>query len=565
MEVPIYEPSVGIQAPGIPEVRAEPMTPAVSSANVSEATAGIGKGIEELGARLEQHMVMQGRMEAQQQVYDRASQVQKALQDKAYGDGGWLTRQGASAKGITYGTPGQTPGVLGRPTLDPDSFEGVAAKLKAQAMSGMSPYQSKQLDRLLDSHITVMRGAVVRHEADQTNIAQHQSMEAQVTSLKDTGIAATNLKDFNGIVAQAQDMRHQFYAAHGATPEALILSKQQTADEFADAFVHGNYDRHPQAAQQMIDGLKGTLSNAKAAELQNVVDGKMLDLHRHAVWSAVSGLRHPDGTANLAAMEAQATKLAASLPEGQRDQVLDFVRSQASMTDAALRDTRQSQDRQFYNEALSLKSKNIPHEQAEQILFKQKGYGYDSTDRDAKTQQLQELYDGKESFYDAAAKHQTGEQKLMWKQIEDLADAKYGKKTAQLPGDPDGVETKLKDSFIIEMRHQLMGMAPGKMWETATNYLKDVVVEPHWYHDTKKPAWMPARDARVMGELQSSAMDPLRDEAQKFLIQSGKAATPEAVEAVIKKMRLKAAQPSIRANQETETPQLSFSPLPGQE
>ena len=542
--IPTYERQVGVEDVGQPTPQIQPITEAASGVNVAEAGARLGQTVEHGFTDMGHLIAYKAHIESQERAYDLGAKAASEIQDKLYGDNGLMTRQGAQAHGILAGDIGaDMPGQ--QRTKYKDSFVSFSEDLKSKYLKEAgSPTTQKMLMRYLDSHVTIARSAVAKHEAEQGRVAYQNAVESQVQALMDTGASARSLDDLHKVMDSGTELRVGLAAKRGADDAILEAVKYKTADEFAETAVRANLERDPQASQDILNGVKDRLSNVGQANLQTLVDGKMLELRRGAVWDQVKHFTHDDGTIDVSKAEGMASKLIDTdqIPPGQRDHIMQFVKQQAAVSDAALRDHREAQDRSFYNDALKARNNGLPFEKAEEILFKQKGYGFDAKDREDKRDQLLALYMKDPSFMNKAMEHQTPEQKMAWQEVEDMAASKYPTKKGGvvLPGDTQPVNAA--NSFVNEMKQQLMGESADRIRTVARERLKDVVVQEHWYGNTKQPVWQLDRDVRLMQDQKRSLLETrygndLVNQAHSYLVNQGSSnPTPEEIRTLLERM-----------------------------
>ena len=517
--IPVYKEQVSIGGSGTPTPQINGPMASASGANISEAVAGLGKSVTEAATGMGAILAHKQELDSQEKVDSLSAKAAAEYQDKLHGDGGLLTRQADAAKGITFGTPSGPAQPGSKMEADQqgtveykDSFDGISNEITAKYMGqATTDYERHKLKHALETHTSVLRNAVIAHEGQQARVARAAASEAAVGALLNTAINAVDPEDFEVALNNARGKREDALRLEGHTDNAVINAvNMKTADEFAIAAVKANLDRDPEKAQVLLNTIKGKISAGVKANLQDNIDGKMLDIRRNAVWDQVRGIQNEDKTVNLTGAMDAARKLVdhagSTIPKGQRDNILSFVTSQAALQDAALKDFRESQSRSFINEALKARNNKIPYDQAFNALIASEKYGFDAKDRDDKITQLQALYTKDESFFDRAMEHQTQAQKLMWSQIEDLAVSKFGTNAETLPGDQ--TETKLKDAFLVEMKHNLMGLPPEQMWKRANDALKEINVDPDaMFFKEPTETWRIDRDKRNVTNLKLAALE----------------------------------------------------------
>jgi hypothetical protein len=305
MEVPVYRPSVPVQTPGVPEVRVQPMTPAISSANVAEAVAGVGSGIEKLGSEFEQHLVMRDRLRAQQEDYATKAAYKEHVQNVlADPQNGLLVKyQGVNSEKaleefdqMRKGVPAQ-PGQPAKPSL------------RDQFMQGKSLYQQKSLEKDFDAIDSMYRGKLINHVLEQTEAASKAINEANIDSSLKNGalVTPTAVEDpstgklIPAITLAEKNLRDTitndvYFKKQGHPPEVINKLVQDHVDQLAKVAVEANAPKSWQDAQKILDASSASPS-AKAA-IQNHINGARIDQYTEALTKSVvsdGALRTPDG------------------------------------------------------------------------------------------------------------------------------------------------------------------------------------------------------------------------------------------------------------------------------
>lgn len=351
--VPVYEPQVQTEATQVSTPQLPGPLEAASGVNIPTAYEGVAQKVGQVSEGLSRLMLYKKRLDDQQAAYDRASGFQQQLQNFVAGPNGLLTKQGADAKGITMGKV--EPGFVGPPQTDPNSFDGYSQKLKADYLKGLNATQAKMTDRLMDSHINVMREAVIRHEAQQGNIADKESAEAQVGALNNTATMATSTDQFLGLLKQAQTIRGGLAQRQGMPPDALQAYNQKTADEFAENAVKTNLELDPKKAQDLLDGASGMISNDMKAHLQSMLDGKMLDLTAKSQfdqWSHDPRMQNADGSIDLKKAQDFINGLPSDkYPDVQKEKMFKLVQEQDSNATRILDDQNKANSKAFFAQA----------------------------------------------------------------------------------------------------------------------------------------------------------------------------------------------------------------------
>lgn len=358
-EVPIYQPSVQVQAPGVPHVQSEPMTSASSPANVFEAQAGIGKVVEEIGSRLEQHMIMQDKLAAQQQDYATGEEFKTELQNRILDPekGIAIRNQGINAlngvhefDAMINGTPAQ-PGKPG------------TAPLRDQFLKDKSPYEQARLARMFAATESMFRGKLMNNALSQKEAADQQITEARLDSTKQAAalVTPTMVKDpANGgalvpaITVQEREARDSVMndvhlQMKGIPPEKLAQIAQDHVDEVAKIAVEANSSKGWEGAQKILDA--SSASPVAKLGLQNHINGARVDQYTEGLTKAVvsnAALRAPSGEIDEAKANTfiqgqidHQEKSKNPLPPGHADAIIGKLQSQITIQNKAVSQRQQ--------------------------------------------------------------------------------------------------------------------------------------------------------------------------------------------------------------------------------
>lgn len=506
MKVPTYERAVAKQdvAASTPQIAPIPASAGQSDVDLAGVTGKAGEIASGLGDKIAARAIERQQMEDEKQVLEANNQYQLLKQDT-------LT---SSNTQIDKGTNKEVPvGLLNRQLGQAKGAVVEYDQLFAQqkkAFLGTVPgdKQKAALAKLMDQDYISTREQVIRHETAESNRDYELTAKASVdqTVLNAAGIKSPEM--IGASINTAVGIQAAVAARLGASPEVFKMQTQAVADQIVASAIEGNLEADPTTSQRILDAHKDRVSPQAAVKMQTVIDGKLLDSRRNEAWSMVSNVTNADGTIDLTRAEAQ-TKgwLSAqkALPVGQADHVMDYVRQQASVHDAALKDRRDGQTRQFFNDALAMKNGGADYNTAATKLFKEKGYGFDNLDREEKNRQLLALFTRDSDFYDAMVKTQTPAQKAAWDDIENMAKSKFPKgKTVQLEG--EDFKREKADVFMNEMMRKVLGQPPEQMRKIAADALKEIVVSPHWYGDDKRGVYQLSAEARAGEELKTAAL-----------------------------------------------------------
>lgn len=507
MKIPEYSRQVERgQAPsaGTPQVAPPPGAVLQTAQQLAATGAQAGAVTSDLGSKIAERAIERQRMDDEKQVLQANTAYLQEKQDRLNSTDVAVMPDGKDAPaGILNRKLGQAKDA----TVE---YDQDYADRKARYLD-MVPgaMQKAALAKLLDQDHLSTRAQIISHEREQLDKDYVLTAEANVKQQALNVASVNDPKAVLNTVNIATGLQSAAMSRMGASPEAVKLRTQGVADEVVGSAVKGNLERNPAASLAILTAAKGTVSESAFQEMQQIVDGKMLDLRRSAAWEDASRYTHADGTIDMTKAEAAATAFAAAqkLPPGQSDHVLDFVRQKASIHDSALKDSRDSQTRSFFNEALALKGRGASYDDAAAQLFKQKGYGFDGLDREEKTKQLQALFTRDGDFYDAMMKAQTPAQKAAWDDIKNMGEAKYPKGT-KIKLEGEDFFREAKDVFENEMMRRVIGQPPEQMRKIANDALKNVATVDHkwWFtnktmYTTSAAAYKTAAEVRAADEL----------------------------------------------------------------
>lgn len=317
-----------VQNPGVPQVRIEPMTPAANPASIYQAAAGIGKQVEGIGAQLEQHMVMQSRLRAQQEEYQTLDQFRTEFQNGISNpDDGILAKyRGVNAVGAPAvpatggrsdindipGMPPNNPGTPGTPAKPGavDALNSLASRLKQKYMNNPdgSPRgiaEQARLEHLFDGVIDMQHGRMVNYALSQSEAAGQAISEAHIDSLMKSASLVTpmTVKDGNtpSVIQGLNDLKNgisgditinnriAFSPSAQKPQEALNQINQDHADEFVKMAVVEQAKKNYADAQTVLKQARGRVSPSMVQYLQeNIVDGAKVDQLSKTAWTAAS-------------------------------------------------------------------------------------------------------------------------------------------------------------------------------------------------------------------------------------------------------------------------------------
>ena len=357
MNVPMMGPTTPINVPGrffptTPHI--EPITQAASGVNVDEANANFGKTLSNVSAGLAEHLIATQNFNNEQKSNDAATQSLNNLKDV---HDKLMQTQGVNAIGIHSGeTPTTIPplqagkldvgGVNNAPikttTIDPNSFVGQRAALRAKGAEGLTPEQQDHYFRVFDNGAEVLDRSVARHEAEQTQVAQEQG----IASRNATGaqIFAVNPFDPNSKAAldKAYSDTDSLSKLHGEDTNTSTLRKQQVTDLFMTSAAKNN----PANAAMLLEKYGANMSPEAQSELR----GMKLDFTvRHDFTNGIPDSKTAIGSYDMDKVEAHYRNDSTLTPDEQ-DKAIDSFRSMENKANFDLSQQNKAKDSNFYSE-----------------------------------------------------------------------------------------------------------------------------------------------------------------------------------------------------------------------
>lgn len=344
-EVPIYHPTIPVQNQGTPDVSISPMGPASAPTNVAEAAAGIGKEVEHIGSQLEQHMVMQEKLEAQQKDYSTNEAFKTELQNRLMDpEKGILAKnKGVNALNGVHEYDSMINGVPsapGKPGTPP---------LREQFLKDASPYDRARLGRMFAATESAYRGKLMNTALAQKESADQQISEARMDSEKNAAALVTptmvndpasgkliphiQLAEKSARDAVMNDVHLQL---KGVPKEKLAQIAQDHVDEVANIAIEANVGKDWKSGKAIYDA-SGASPTAKIGLLKTI-NGARTDQYTDGLTQTIiadKNLRQPNGQIDeVKAHEYMRSQIAAQeqsgspLPPGHADAIFGKVQSQ---------------------------------------------------------------------------------------------------------------------------------------------------------------------------------------------------------------------------------------------
>lgn len=355
--IPEYEQSVGIGNAGVPRVEQEPMPQGMMPTEIAGAGAKMGAVIENLGDRLSTHMIEDARMQETQKAYDAASAYRSDLQDKLDGQNGFVTRQGTNAAGSTIEYDKITQGLEAQPG------EQGQAPLKDKYRQGLSKYGRAIFDRSARAYTEAYRGQVIKHEATQKQFVEDKSAAATEKSFIKGAGAVSSPDDLGPLIANAHEYLKTPYFTRKGMPEAAMNEvRDNLSDKMISAAVTDNVDRNPKLSQAILEAHPP--SDPKVGkDLQNAIDGKLLDIIAHERFDAFAsnpklGFQNPIGLLDMGKVKewvntSDATK---DMAQDKRDKMFKLMQGQENERIKNLSDGNKANTDVFNAKALDPKT-----------------------------------------------------------------------------------------------------------------------------------------------------------------------------------------------------------------
>lgn len=574
-KVPTIQPSINTQGVNIPNpVQSRPVEEAFGG-SVDAANERLGQTITSAANVGMRAVIAVKQRQDEQKLLDVQTRFQKDLQntllnpetdDKGMPKG-YLNRELKQAKGSTV-------------QFDQDSQKYFQTYLSAFE----DPEQRLQMQKVMETHLGSAREQVIRNEGAQGRLDFTNSLKSNI----DTNIAAA--AGINDPVALANAVRVAQASAVGGyqhlgmgdsnSPE-VHAALDEIAGKMVSQSVTALLDVDPLKARSVYEANKELIPANYRADLDAKIKGKELFIEQDAMWKTVQPFRLSDGMADLTKMHDFIYKQ--DMTSQRKDQIWDFVHANAQVSNHELTAKRGAMDRDFTNNLVTIKEAGAPLNEALKSAVQ---FGFDPTDINQKQDVIKKFYanksetdpilylglwdkvqEGTASKQELVDNYTTGKisntdfeglwkemtraqvegndpaTKMMWKQVQELADSKYSKSdTIRIPGYPGEVSSR--DAFMLEMHRAGLGKRPDEIWAIANDKLKNVVVRPgsifgNYWPDTA-PAFKVDTIARIAN---SEKMTKLRDTYGEVLVtraaeainrrKDGTPVTPENIKALI--------------------------------
>ena len=284
MTVPVAQEQVGIQAPGIPTERIQPITPAASGANIGEAVAGLGQTIENVGVEARQAWEVGARMTAESNAFTKIAELS------------------AKSDAILY-NPDKDPqtgkpiGILNRSGADaigaPAEYKAKMQAAYDETTKGMSPFEQQIFMHYGRGTMSNGLSQTSAHEAQEVKRYHEQATAGLVDSLKqemygvdDPAVFVKKLTDASSAVRESAALD----GVHGDTPEGKAIldeKERQTHDYMVGDVIHTQMRNLQDPADNLV-AAKPLLSPDVYANLKDAVQAFRVEQQGNAIFAAHS-------------------------------------------------------------------------------------------------------------------------------------------------------------------------------------------------------------------------------------------------------------------------------------
>jgi hypothetical protein len=509
MEVPVYRDGVPVEDVQLPNARLNPLPPSASGANIGEAVAGLGKTVEHVSSQIGQQIIYMQRQESAVKAEQIKSDAIVRAQDL---HASLASKTGADAIGIVSGPLNGGVGPM-RPEQtekQKQSWDAQWQQIKADALKeaqsqGLGVHDIKLLERQLDTHGNSYRGSLIAYEAKQRKVAADDADNAAHQTAVLSASVAARQQDYDALVEQGKQHAVAIAARNGhdmSDPDQRKVIEQASADEFAKAYVHANNDQATEKVAAFLKTNAGGISPVVHAQLQQVNDGKMVDLRSQHIFDQIS--EEPEsrdkinGMFNLSYVERRAKEISATRPEHEQLHYQAFARQQAQMADAALAQQKTQASRDILDEFSKARDGNVIFSEADkkimgQYLGEKKLFTPSEIDRIRSS--AAEVYKRSESGIDARLAIMTDDQKTAYADVVNRINTTFKTQTATIPGE-DG-KVKVSDALVKRFKQIAPTMQPAQMREWIEQQTKGVQTKPafvnvlgHDFGTGKTPLWM---------------------------------------------------------------------------
>ena len=540
MEVPSYNRSIGVEAPGSVAPTLQPMTPASSGANIGQAIAGVGNQVQSLGGELLGHMITKKNADMEQEVHDKFNPVAQSMHDDAIQR---LSTEGYQAKGITHGdnldptalanaanTGGNvTAAIQAQDKSFQSSYVGTSLKRKADFVSQFTdPRQARLANNLYDAADANYRNAVSEHEVKQMRVATEQGLAASTLTAAQAASIRPNTNPFDDPMVQANNSRTYDLTNSMAGPDAAKLAVQKNNDFIALERVKN----FPSEASSILANDKVDISPDAKAKIRGVQVDNLQNTITQQIVQGNKNIVNPDGTPNLqktldfVQSQADANKF---LPE-QTQRAEQMAREAISTKTAEISQNREQNQKSFYNTLAQMFNAGKNSDAIKDALLKKSHYdftGMPASDKQTQEDAINEFFTNQQSAYNKSLNYLSPEQQSAVALAKQAMEAKVGKK-ASLKLMDDGQPVNLLQTLNDNLDRKVAGssMTPQEIAAYADDSTKQVVTKPGFFSDDKQPGLFYEHQYGGVVETQKAMAAPVYlNQLQQYDPQTYQAAT----------------------------------------
>lgn len=483
--VPLADNRVQVNTPNIVNPVQTPAPPQEAfGVGTQQAVQNLGQAIEKVGTVAGKHLIQMEQRESQRIALEIQNnfhdEINKTLEDTETDDQGvpkgYLNRKMNQANGASVQFDAQA--------------QAIYQKYKAMQTS---PELRNQMDETLRSTLGSARERVIRHEASERDSAAKIATETFITKSTNAAAVAPDSIELSNIISSTQGNYAAMMAKSGLSQEDIAVRGSTLAGNMTKAAVEQNLETNPLRAKKMLEDMNrkhGPLPNY--ADLKKTVDGKIDFETELAIWNKVKDFKRADGTVDSKAAEEYVYKL--PLTAEKKQKFASYVNARASVADANLREAITANDRSYANELVQLHAKGASFDEALALATQR---GRDMNDITEKQEQARQLFAGKESAFDTWVKSMPQEYQSAAEYAEQVFKSTYPQKndTVRIKGAPEKMQGAI--AAIEEFKQQAIGKSPSQMRQLANEMVKDVVVKPGMFWDTKEISWKVSAENRL--------------------------------------------------------------------
>lgn len=529
-KIPTLNPSINVNPVSIPSPVQSPTVTDAFGGQVSTAKANFGEAVSNALVNGAKAIMAVKERKEQQKALDSQTLFQKDLQDTLYS-------QDVDANGMPKGILNRQLSQAQRSTLQ---FDSIAPKLKEKYLSGLSGVQQKQeMQQYLDTHLLNAREQIIRHEADQNRKDYSNSLEANMESNINFAATVDDPAALNEIIKTSHTSAVQGLRFAGADPVSAKVQADDMAGKMLVSSINTQLEKNPTLALNILEKNSGVVPEKYRVELLKKIDGKMLDNQQVATWDTVKNFKTSTGEVDVQKSLDYVDKL--DYPVERKKQIASYVQSMISVSNVELRQKRETSDREFTNELITLKSKGADYSSVLPLAAK---YGFDETDIANKQATITSLYENKQDNFDLWINKQPETTQAAWEYAKQVLKSKYpASKKGDIPGYPEKVN--LYDAAVQELKLNAIGKNPDQIRSLVNEKIKDVVITPRsWWFDKKDAGWKRDAGVRVAisegyTDLSNAYGDQLVTQARTYLRRNQLPDTPANVEQAIKALGIK--------------------------